>query len=788
MIAPFVAAILAPLVQKLVPAASGGILALVPAAMFVGLCRYVGPVTAGHSVSGGIDWVPAFNIHLSFFVDGLSLTFALLIAGVGTLVILYSGAYLAGHPHQGRFFMFMFMFMGAMLGIVLADSMVALYSFWELTTVTSFLLIGFDHARQAARRAALQALIITGGGGLVLLLGFVALYEATGSWDLSVIRALPTAITAVPTYPLIFVLFAVGAFTKSAQFPFQFWLPNAMEAPTPVSAYLHSATMVQAGVYLLARMSPVLGGTALWSNTLVVVGGITLLWGAVSALKQTDLKQMLAQSTLASLGLLVVLLGIGTAGAIAAAVVYFIAHALYKAGLFLVAGVIDHETGARDITVLGGLREKMAASFIAAILAAISMFGLPPAIGYLAKEAMYESLGFTFWPDLIAIAALVIGNALLCAVALAFLAKPFLGPLIVTPKSPHEGALSMWAPPVLLGVLGIAAAVLTDIFAHTVLVPMASAITNMPVVAHLGFAVNFATPVVWLSLLTWGIGGLTFWRLEGLRAWLRRLDTGSGWSFDRGFDAIYFALVRVSGKLTRFWHHGRLELYLVVVFVMLALALIVPLLALGGAPVQIQVPRMTVYEWGVVGLAILGLGAVLTARSRLIAIVSLGIQGFAVALIFMLYGAPDLSFTQFMVEILSVVILALVMTRLRLDLRDRREFGDLLRDGTLSLFCGVGVVLVLLAVLARPLNTRLSDFFEAHSLAIAHGHNIVNVIIVDFRGLDTLGEISVVMTAGIAILALIRTQRTNATPENAAPKRRRRRKVPPAVAPQGKAQ
>jgi multicomponent Na+:H+ antiporter subunit A len=757
--APFLAAALAPLVQRFAGFYTGWILAIIPASIFIFLLNFIWPVAAGQPVRAGIDWVPAYSLKLSFLIDGLSLVFALTISGIGTLIIIYSGAYLKGHPHQGRFFAFMLMFMGAMLGLVLADSTLVLYGFWELTTVTSFLLIGFDHTRQIARRAAIQALLVTGIGGLALLVGAILLQQATGVWELTVIRGLAASPGLQMAYPFVLPLILFAAFTKSAQVPFHFWLPNAMEAPTPVSAFLHSATMVQGGVYLLARMSPILGSTPAWHIALIVFGGVTLLWGSILALKQTDLKQMLAQTTVASLGLLVMLLGIGTEAAISAAVLYFVVHALYKATLFLVAGTIDHETGVRDITALGGLREPMAATFIATVFAGAAMIGLPPTLGFLAKEEMYAPVAFGSLPNMVLLVVLIGGNALLAAIALALMIKPFMGPLANLPRAAREGSFGLVAGTVILAVAGLATGLMAGLFGDMIMAPAAAAITNHPVVSHLVLGIDPGSPLLWLSVLTWLAGLAVYTQLDALRTLLRRAEAVIGWSFDKGFDAAMIGLIRLSASVTRTWHHGRLELYLFVVFVMLALALAGPLVLLGAPPPPPAFPRLTIAEWGVLTLAVAGIVTVLVAPTRIFAILALGVQGVAVALIFLLQGAPDLSFTQLMVEIISVAILALVMTRLDLDTGDPRAFEDRLRDGLLALICGGGLVVVLLVVLAGPFDARLSEYFARNSVPLAHGRNIVNVILVDFRGLDTLGEISVVMTAGIAVLALLRKRR-----------------------------
>ncbi|MDB5541533.1 MAG: NAD(P)H-quinone oxidoreductase subunit 5, chloroplastic [Devosia sp.] len=751
---PFVAAALAPLVHRLIGDFAGWVVALAPPAGFVALWGLIGRVSEGEAIAVAWPWAPSLGLELSFLVDGLSLTFALAIAGIGALILLYSGAYLKGH-RQGRFLGFMLAFMGAMQGLVLADNLVALYLFWELTSIASFLLIGFDHTRQAARRAAIQALVVTGVGGLALLAAGVVIHNLSGAWELSVAGDLKGSVA----YPLLVGLTLLAAFTKSAQLPFHFWLPNAMEAPTPVSAYLHSATMVQGGVYLVARMTPHLGGEPIWNTTLMVFGGATLLWGAVAALRQTDMKLMLAQTTVASLGLLMLLLGAGTELAVTAAVLYFISHALYKAGLFLVAGAIDHGTGTRDIMALGGLRDPMTVTFIGTIMASAAMFGVPPLLAFFAKEEMYAALTLGQFQSLLALLALVIGNALLGAIGLVLLVKPFMGPLLPTPIAAHEAPVAMLVGPIVLGALGIFLGFVTTLTGELSVAPATAAILGVGVETHLRLGIDFLGLPFWLSVVTWALAIGLYMRLDVARTFLRRVASGTGWSFDRGFDWVYFGIVRFGAGVTRLLHHGRLEFYLLVVFVALAVAAIEPLWLMGGLPGGPGAVDLRFYEWGVVLLAVVGVATVVYARSRLFAILALGVQGVAVAMLYLLFGAPDLSFTQFMVEILSVVILALVMTRLDLVTADPRPLEDWARDGAVALFGGIAVTGLLWAVIEGPFDPRLAAFFDANSVLAAHGHNVVNVILVDFRGLDTLGEISVVMTAGIAILALIRGAR-----------------------------
>ncbi len=778
---PLLAALVLPFVWRIARSATGWIAAIVPSAAFVYFVALLPTVSTGEPVLARLTWIESLGLDLSFRIDGLSLLFALAITGIGSLILIYSGAYLRGHPHQGRFLAFLAAFTGAMLGLVLADNVVVLFVFWELTTITSFLLIGFDHSRQAARRGAIQALVVTNIGGLSLLVLGLLLNALSGEWNLSAILAMGPLGTSLE-YGWLLLLTLLAAFTKSAQLPFHFWLPNAMEAPTPVSAFLHSATMVQGGVYLLARLHPLLGDTVPWTVILVTFGSVTLLWGSLGAMRQTDLKQVLAQTTIASLGLLVLMLGIGTELAVTAAIVYFAAHALYKAALFLLVGALDHGTGTRDLTQLSGLARAMPVTALATFLAAASMLGMPLTLGFVAKEELYYGLLGGTSAEIVALLVALAGNAILGGVALTVAIRPFLGPATTTPRPAHEAGPSMLFGPLLLAVGGGLLVLFASWSGQALLGPAVAAVAGAPVALHLSAAIHIESPAFWLSVITWLLSALAFITMERARGALRRGEAAIGWNFDRGFDAVMFGLIRMSAAVTRVLHHGRLEIYLVLVFVLFAAAVTIPVVTMNALPRLLAWPDLTFYEWGTVVLAVVGVLALAFARSRLTAIVILGVQGLAVSLIYLQFGAPDLAFTQLMVEVLSVVILALVMTRLNLEPVDMRELEDLLRDGTLALICGVGLTVLLFVLLATPIDTRLAEFFTAYSVAVAHGRNIVNVILVDFRGLDTLGEIAVVMTAGIAILALLRgatRPRPVSAPTTPARRKRRTRNPPP---------
>ena len=451
-LSPFAVALLAPWLVRRSPR-SARILAAWPAILAVVLSIELRSTLSAGSRLIELSWAPSLGLSLSFNLDGLGLLFALLITAIGALVVLYASRYLEGHPQAGRFYASLFAFMGAMLGVALSDNILTLFVFWELTGFTSFLLIGFEHERDDARSAALQALIVTGAGGLALLAAGVLLFDVSGTTSLSAMASSRTSIVAHPFYAAIATLVLLAAFTKSAQVPFHFWLPNAMAAPTPVSAYLHSATMVKAGVYLVARMTPILGATTLWTTAVTAVGAATMVVGAYRSVQETDLKRILAYSTVSALGVLTMLLGVGTREAIAAALVYLVAHACYKGALFLVAGAIDHETGTRDITALAGLRRAMPITAVAGGAAALSMAGVPLTLGFVGKDAAYEALlhggAWSAWLlTLTVLASILLGLAGLLAGVLPFRGTP-------TDEEAHEPAWPLWMPPLTLALSGV---------------------------------------------------------------------------------------------------------------------------------------------------------------------------------------------------------------------------------------------------------------------------------------------------------------------------------------------
>ena len=736
-----------------------GLLGLLPvaasAALFVWFLTFTTAIADGQTLRYVIEWVPSLGISLSFLLDGLSLTFALLITGIGTLVFLYSNTYLAGHPQFNRFILFLLSFMLAMLGLVLADNLIGLFVFWELTTITSYLLIGFGHETAKGRRSALQALFVTGAGALALLAGFILLGFSIGSFEISEILAREDELKAHAYFVPILILILAGTFTKSAQFPFHFWLPNAMAAPTPVSAFLHSATMVKAGVYLMARLHPAMSGTDIWMWTLTVFGAVTAVAASVFALRQTDLKQALAYTTLMALGTLTLFLGQDSGYAMTAFATFLIVHSLYKAALFLVVGCIDHATGTREADVLGGLGRAMPITAFAAALAALSMAGFPPFLGFIGKELKYAgALGVLSEPILV-VGAVLLANALMFAVAGVVALRPFWGkPGGALPKSPHETPWPMLAGPVILAILGSVFGLFPDLLQRTLVTPtVASLLGNAEDAKTLTLWAGVNMPLI-LSIATVALGVIFYAFHTPLRTMLARADAATP-SFDTGWDSFLNGLKGFAAWQTRLIQSGVLRTYMFTTFTTV-------LIGLGGTMivrgVGLTIPDLSDVTLQNVALTLLIVSGALVATvtsSRIVAMAALGVVGIGVAMIFIVFSAPDVAITQLLVETLIVVLVAVAL--LRLPTLDSNAGNWRLKDAALGIAVGTVVTLVLLAVLSSPLDRRLTGYYEITSWPEAFGRNIVNVILVDFRALDTFGEIAVVVIAALASYALLRT-------------------------------
>ncbi|MDR9455966.1 MAG: putative monovalent cation/H+ antiporter subunit A [Salegentibacter sp.] len=729
--------------------------ALIPLSLFIYFASFIPRIASGEVVSKTYEWVPSFGVNLGFSLDGLSLLFSLMITGIGFLVYVYTSSYLKNHQYLDRFYAYLSVFMGAMLGLVLSDNIISMFVFWELTSISSFFLIGFNNTSEASRKSALTALGITGFGGFSLLAGALLLGSMTGTYSITEMMTMKEALAGHEFYILAVIFIFGAAFTKSAQFPFHFWLPGAMKAPTPVSTYLHSATMVKAGVYLLMRFTPVLGDTNFWNTTLIVVGGITMLYSAVHTLFRTDLKGVLAYSTISALGILVFLIGLGSQGAFLAAAVFIIVHALYKATLFLVTGIIDLQAGTRNVTVLAGLRKVMMPVAAAGFLAAISSAGIPPSVGFLGKELTYEASTHSTGMVILIVAAIVLTKILLLYAGFVAGIKPFTGRL---PEKFTEAKMPdplMWVPPLLLAILGIVFGIFPALIESYLVKPVVTALGKDASDIHLALWHGFNTVLV-LSIITIVVGILLYFILkpsEKLENRIGKLEPVSP-------ESILKKLTYFFGAFSKFWtnvfQNGYLRNY--VTTIILFLVILVGYIFIGNSRLVIdhtKLSQITAYELAVTIILIAGVFYTVFTRSRIGAVAAMGVVGLAICLLFVFYSAPDLAMTQFSIDTLTVILFVLVLYRLPKYLV-LSDYKMRIRDGILSLTFGGLISLIALQVLAEPVNSDVGDFYAKNAYIMAHGKNVVNVILVDFRGTDTLIEISVLAIAAIGVYGLLK--------------------------------
>ncbi|WP_043527993.1 monovalent cation/H+ antiporter subunit A [Litchfieldella xinjiangensis] len=702
-----------------------------------------------------LAWLPELGLDLAFRLDGLSLLFALLILGIGLLIILYAAFYLSAEEASGRFFAYLMLFMTAMVGIVMADNLLLLWLFWELTSLSSFLLIGFWSHSSEARKGARMAMTVTGAGGLALLAGLLLLGDMVGSFDLGVVLESGDAIRADSRYPLMLVLVLLGAFTKSAQFPFQFWLPHAMSAPTPVSAYLHSATMVKAGIFLMARLHPAIGDTALWGWIVTLTGMATFLYGAWFALIKTDLKAILAFSTVSHLGLITVLLGVGSPMAILAALFHIINHATFKGSLFMSAGIIDHETGTRELSKLGGLRKAMPVTAVLVSLAAAAMAGVPLLNGFLSKEMFFTELldtpllGGLGWllPTLA-----TLGGILSVAYSLRLVHAVFFKPAKESPpKSPHEPPHLMRLPVELLVTVCVLVGIIPAVLATGLLDLATRAVLGEALEFHLAIWHGFNVPLL-MSVLALAIGILVYAMHSHIRRLARQFaPVDARRSFEQGTQTLVAATQAITLRL----ENGSLQRYM---SLLLGASLLLATLGLLDLPTLAgDKPSQPLDGVLILGAALLIFGAVGTAvthRYRLISLLMLSVVGLLVSLTFARFSAPDLALTQLSVEVVTMILLMLALfflpQKTPRESTAKRNIRDLLLAGSL----GMVVASLNYAVLTRDMSS-IAHFFMENSIPGGGGHNVVNVILVDFRGFDTLGEITVLALAGLAIFKLL---------------------------------
>ncbi|MET3576072.1 Na+/H+ antiporter subunit A [Bhargavaea ullalensis] len=778
---PFAMAAVIPLLYRVVPDRRiGWFVAAVPLVLFAGLVSILPRIASGKTANVTVPWIPAAGIDLSFHIDGLSMIFGLLITGVGALVVLYSIYYLSQRESLGHFYAYILLFMGAMLGVVFSDNLMVLYAFWELTSISSFLLIAFWYHRKGSRYGARKSMLITVFGGIGMLAGFLMLYSMTGTFSIRETIALAPALKSEPLYLAAMILVMLGAFTKSAQFPFHIWLPDAMEAPTPVSAYLHSATMVKAGIYLIARFTPVFGGEAAWFWTVSLVGIITLLWGSFNAVKQNDLKALLAYSTISQLGLIMSLLGFGSAALSAgagsdrvlfaqagfAALFYMVNHSTFKGLLFMIVGIVDHELGTRDIRRLGGLMALMPVSFTLAVIGSFSMAGLPPFNGFLGKEMFFEaavaiSSGNPFAEGGASALFPVIGwvaSVFTFIYCMIIVYRTFLGPRQPekVDRLPHEAPKGMLVSPIILALFVVGIFFFPNLAGAYVIGPAMPAVfptlSGEPgLVPHIRAWHGINTPL----LMTLGVITAGIILFITLRHWRRiyRLPP-----FRWNLDAVYRGLIggteAGSTLITKRYMTGNLRDYFVYIYVFFLAAAGGSLFLTGAFKPDFHMEKIAAYEVAYVLIMSFAALAMPFVKSRITATLLNGVLGYSIAIFFIYFRAPDLALTQTVIETVTTVLFLLCFRFLPDWKPERAPARTKIVNGLIAVGAGVLVTGFALTVKGYDVFNSISGYFE-DAYTLAGGNNIVNAILGDFRAFDTMLEVVVLFIAGIGVYTLI---------------------------------
>ncbi|BDG81367.1 Na(+)/H(+) antiporter subunit A [Bacillus subtilis] len=784
-LSPFVFAFIIPFLAKYAKRVhTGWFVLILPVLLFIYFLPMIRMTQSGETLRSVLEWIPSLGINFTVYVDGLGLLFALLITGIGSLVTLYSIFYLSKEKEQlGPFYVYLLMFMGAMLGVVLVDNVMVLYMFWELTSLSSFLLIGYWYKREKSRYGAAKSLLITVSGGLCMLGGFILLYLITDSFS---IREMINQVQLIAGHDLFIpamILILLGAFTKSAQFPFYIWLPDAMEAPTPVSAYLHSATMVKAGIYVIARFSPIFAFSAQWFWIVSLVGIFTMVWGSFHAVKQTDLKSILAFSTVSQLGMIISMLGVSAAAlhyghteyytvAAMAAIFHLINHATFKGSLFMAVGIIDHETGTRDVRKLGGLMGIMPITFTISLIGTFSMAGLPPFNGFLSKEMFFTSMlrvthvdlfNVQTWGALFPVLAWA-GSVFTFIYSMKLLFKTFKGNYQPEKleKQAHEAPIGMLVSPVILVALAVSLFFFPNILSYSLIEPAMNSIYPTLLDSHEKFHVHIsqwhgftAEVLMTLGIIAVGtIGYLTINKWKGIYKLFP-----SKLTLNRLYEKLLTIMEKGSYRVTKQYMTGFLRDYLLYIFAGFIILMSGALVLKGGFSYTTEgMAKIGIYEMILTLVMISATAATVFARSRLTAIISLGVVGYTLALFFVIFRAPDLALTQLVIETISVALFLLCfyhLPKLRLKKKTRT-----FRMTNFIIALGVGIIVTLLGIASSSQRTKdsIASFFTKHSHDLGGGDNVVNVILVDFRGFDTMFEITVLTIAALGIYSMIKTK------------------------------
>jgi multicomponent Na+:H+ antiporter subunit A len=762
-------------VEKLLKNRIGWYAAAVAFLSLVLVAQVAPTVIHGESIQGSITWIPSLGIDLSFYGDGLSVMFGIIVSTIGIIIMSYSNGYMSKREDLPRYYQQLLFFMGSMLGMVFSANLIQLFIFWELTSITSFMLIGYWRNRPMSVYGATKSLLITATGGLFMLAGFLVLHAITGTFDIPTILHSESMIEFIKGHELFLlalILIFIGAASKSAQGPFYVWLPNAMEAPTPVSAFLHSATMVKAGIYLVARIHPIFSGTDAWFILVSGVGIITMIMAGFLAFRQTDIKGILAYSTISQLAYLMTMYGYTTLHhpgiGVAAATFHLLNHATFKASLFLVAGIVAHETATRDITKMGGLRKEMPITFILATIGALAMAGIPPLNGFLSKEMFYEAsyemghlLGGPFTYLIPALA--VLGGVLTFAYSIKLIDGIFLGkrPSHGLPEHIHDPGWTMIIPTAFLAVLIILFGFVPSIPSHYIVQPATESILLEPVDLHVQLWHGF-TPALMMTIATFILGILIYTRYDSIAAWQNRFNSRHPMlSVNYLYDATVDNAKNVTFGFSSRMQPGNIKTYVIALLLLMIALFMIPVVFLTAdiipSTLNFDIP---LYE-GILFLfmIIAGLGAALLPR-YVPAIISLSGLGYLVSLLFIYLSAPDLALTQILVETLSTIIFLLAIVKIPQKFREHVTPAVLTRDLLIASAVALTVFVLLINAtqgIVAPFES-LSHYFIENSLPLAGGHNIVNVIIVDFRGYDTLGEISVLCLAAFGVYNLIHSR------------------------------
>ncbi|RSD34868.1 MAG: multicomponent Na+:H+ antiporter subunit A, partial [Methanohalophilus sp.] len=772
---PFAAAIFIPLLEKFLKHRIGWFAAGIAFLSFA-LIGIVAPeIIHGHIIQHSIEWMPSIGAEFSIYADGLAMMIGFIASGIGVIILSYSNGYMSHKEDLPRYYQYLLLFMGSMIGMVFAGNTLQLFIFWELTSITSFMLIGYWRDKPASIYGATKSLLLTAGGGLFMLAGFILLHTITGSYDIATILQNPMMIENIKAHPfflITLILILIGAAAKSAQGPFYIWLPNAMEAPTPVSAFLHSATMVKAGIYLVARVHPIFSGTEAWFILVSGIGIFTMLLAGFLAFRQTDIKAILAYSTISQLAYMMTMYGYTSYHepglGVAAATFHLLNHATFKACLFLVAGIVAHEAATRDIRKLGGLRKDMPITFIIASIAALAMAGIPPLNGFLSKEMFYETsvemghiLGgpFTFLIP----AAAVLGGVFTFAYSIKLIDGIFLGEKHHDhlPEHIHEPPYTMLIPAAFLAGLVILFGLVPSIPIHNIIEPTTAGILLEEVHLHVKLWHGF-TPALFMTVITF-IAGLTIYtRYDSIAAWQDRFNAkyprvSVNYYYDRIIDGA-----KGSAKgFANFAQPGSIKLYIYAILFLMVILFAIPAFMMATqvfpANLNFDIPP---YEALIMVLMVIAAIAAATLHRYLAAVIALSAVGYLVSLIFIYLKAPDLALTQVLVETLSTIIFLLVIAKIPQTFKEKIPKTILARDIVISSAVAATVLVLLLNAtqgIVSPFES-LSYYFLENSVPLAGGHNIVNVILVDFRGYDTLGEISVLCLAALGVYNLIHSR------------------------------